>query len=122
MYIKIRENEGYIVIDILSNEIDRKTLNIFRMTLRNLLKSNNSKIIINMHNVNKINNKFLGCLMAFKKKFDSIGTELSIFSVKPEVLSIFYIIRLDNYLNIYNTEYDILQKRSPLVKRRFSFV
>ena len=122
MYIKIRKNEGYIVIDILSTEIERKTLSLFRATLRNLLSSGNSKIIIKMHNVNKINNKFLGCLLAFKKKLDVIGGELSVCAVKPEILSVFYIIRFDNFVNIYSAECDILRHRSPLTKRRFKIV
>lgn len=122
MLIKVKKKENYVVVKILNYEIDSKTLNTLRSTLRNLLNHGETKIIIDMSKVININNKFLGCLLAFRKKFGLIGGEISICEVKHDLLSIFYIIKFDNYFNIYNTENDILFNKSPLIKRRFKIV
>jgi len=122
MTISIRNADYFTIIDIHSAEIDFKQVKILKKTLFDLLKSNKNFLIINMSFISSIDSSFLECLITMQNKFRKKGGELCVYGVQSEVLMIFYIVQLDKYIHIYNSEFDALNNKNMLVKRRFKLI
>ncbi|EKE04141.1 MAG: hypothetical protein ACD_20C00104G0035 [uncultured bacterium] len=122
MGISIRNSQNYVIVDIHTSFLDDHMVGILRFTLYDLIKHGQINILLNMSVINSINSNILGCLVTAQKKCRKKGGNLCIYGVQPDVLMIFYIIRLDEYLNLYNNEIDALNNQNILTKRRLRVV
>ena len=122
MSVSLRKKENFIIIDIHSNEINKDIVCILRNTLHKLINENKIKIAINLSIVNSIDSSLLGCLVIAQKKYLKVGGDIRLFGIQPDVLMVLYIIQLDKYLNLYNNEFDALDNRNNLVKRKLNIV
>lgn len=122
MGISIRNSQNQIIVDIHGLCLDEKLLKILRATLLDLINHGQVNILINMSMVNSIESSALGCLIAAQKKCCKRGGEINIYGIQPDILMIFYIIRLDEHINLYNNEQDALNCQNRLIRRRFKLI
>jgi anti-sigma B factor antagonist len=122
MGISIRKSNNCFIVDIYINNLDLFSVKILRKTLNDLINSKNTNIMVNFGMVESLDSSALGCLISSQKKCLNKGGELRIFAPSSEVLSIFYIIQLDKYISIFNSETDALSHRNSMVKRRFKII
>jgi len=122
MSISIRKSDNYSIIDMYIDNLDFFSVKILRKTLNDLISSKNIDILVNFGMVNSLDSSALGCLVSAQKKCISRGGELRIFAPNAEILSIFYIIQLDRYISIFNSETDAINHRNTMVKRRFKII
>ncbi|MCK7527889.1 MAG: hypothetical protein MZV64_64945 [Ignavibacteriales bacterium] len=56
------------------------------------------------------------------KKMPEKGEQVSISGLNQDILMIFYIIKIDEHISLYNSEADALSRQNILVRRRFKLV
>jgi len=100
MGISIRNSKNQVIIDIHSLNLNDQVIRILRSTLYDLIKRDQVNILINMSLVNSIDSNVLGCLITAQKKCNKKGGQVNIYGVQPDILMIFYIIRLDEYISL----------------------
>ncbi|MDD3014654.1 MAG: STAS domain-containing protein [Candidatus Gastranaerophilales bacterium] len=122
MSISIRKLNNHSIIDIYIDKLDLFSVKVLRNTLKDLINSNNINILVNFGMIKSLDSSVLGCLVLAQKKCLNKGGELSIFALDSEILSIFYIIQLDKYISIFNSELDALNHKNSMVKRRFKII
>jgi anti-sigma B factor antagonist len=122
MSISIRKLDKYAIIDIYVDKLDMFSVKILRNILKDLISSNNVNILVNFKMIISLDSSALGCLIAAQKNCLNKGGELRIFAPNSEILSIFYIIQLDKYISIFNSELDALNHKNNMVKRRFKII
>lgn len=122
MGICIRNSGNQVTIDIHAARLDNYLTGILRKIFVDLIKDNQVNIVINMSLVNSFESNALGCLISAQKKCQKKGGQIVIYGVSPDVLTIFYIIRLDEFISLYSSETDALMQKNMLVRRRFRVV
>jgi len=122
MSISLRKLDKYSIIDVHIDKLDLFLVKILRNTLNDLINSSNINILVNLGMIKSLDSSALGCLVSAQKKCLNKGGELRIYAPNSEILSIFYIIQLDKYINIFNSEADALHYKNIMIKRRFKIV
>jgi|GEM_PF-5655444 len=122
MSISIRKLDDQAIIDIHIDKLDLFSVKILRNTLKDLINSNNVNILINFGMIRSLDSSALGCLISAQKSCINKNGELRIYAPNSEILSIFYIIQLDKYISIFNSESDALNHKNIMVKRRFKII
>jgi anti-anti-sigma factor len=119
MSINVRQLDNVVIVDIGFSKLDIFAVKLLRKTLQDLIRSRIFNIHINFSMVRSIDSSALTSLVFVQEICLKKGGELVIFAPDSEIQSIFYIVQLDKYISIYNSETDSLHHRNMMVKRRF---
>lgn len=122
MTVSIRTLKNKVIIDIHSYKLDGGIVPVLRKTIIDLIEKGFSNILINFSLINSLSSEALGCLISAHKKCLRKKGELCLFGMKNDILAIFFVIQLDEYLKLYSCENDALNRNNPLIKRRFKVV
>jgi len=122
MRVSLRTVGSFTLVDIHTAHLDDCTVVILRRTLNDLYKYKNTNIILNLGYVHSFENGLLPTVITMQKKLKKSGRYLSIYGLNQDILAIFYIIRLDEFINLYTSEHDALTFQNILTKRRLRVI
>ena len=122
MSICIRNLGEQTIIDLKNDFLRYSLIKLLKNTLEDLIKSENTNIIINMSHVRSINSILFGIFIGIQCKCRKNGGRMCLFGVHPDLMLIFFIIKLDKYIDIYMNEYDALEQINPLLNRKLRVV
>jgi len=104
MILKITEQNGITIVEF--TEAKRFTLVLtedVKKELRPLLNNKDCKMIFDLHNIEFVDSSGIGCIIALFKTAKSIGSDLKLCNLTPEVLKIFQLLHLQIIFDITGT-------------------
>jgi len=122
MTVSLRTTKNKVIMDIHCSRLDGGIVPVMRKTVSDLIEKGFTNILLNFSQINSLSSEALGFLIAAQKKCVRKRGEISLFGMRNDILAIFYVIQLDEYLKLYSCEADALNRVNPLVKRRFKVV
>lgn len=122
MKFSVRKEKNKIILDFFSHKLDQLVVKRLNNQLNELISKGEDDIILNFSNIEYLDTSFLNCIINVHSKMLQKEGQLSVFGVCPDLIFLFHLIKLDNYLHIYTSEYDALQSHNRLIKRRFRVV
>lgn len=121
MSFSVRKTNNCFIFDINSNGLDFIGLKSIRHELMKISLERPQKIIFNLSKLHYINNVFCQFIIAMSKKLNS-KCKICIYGLRTDVLISFYLVKLDSYVSLYNTESDAANSNNELIKRKFHIV
>jgi len=88
----------------------------------NRLSGHNRDIILNLAELKILDNVFVEKLISSQKHCEKNNCTLSLCGVSPDVLCVFYLLKLDKYFEFYENEEEAYFRENRLVKRRLKVV
>ena len=110
------ENDD-VFID-LKQEVSNGSLNHCHKKIKEAAKFGCNKLMLNFKDINDLDNILLDFIISIKNSMRSIN----LYNVDMHLLPLFYLIKLDQFVNFYTTENDALNEYKPIIKRRFEIV
>ncbi len=78
--------------------------------INTLLKTSNTKIILNFSNMKNISSIGIHLLVRIKNKLEEKGGWLALINVNEHISGLLRVSNLANYLNLFNTEEEVIEK------------
>jgi len=100
---EVKNQEGVVVISVDEATIDHSNSASFKEKLFLEIADGNSKIIINLQNVNEMDSSGLGALLFGKRQANHAGGDAILVGVQPAVHSMLRIAQLSRVFSIYDT-------------------
>ncbi len=114
MQLQASEENGYRIIQIDTPKIDDSNANQFRRELHRLSDNFQSKIILDLSNVQVITSSALGVLIAFFKNMVHHQQEFNVIAATRHVLDTFRLIGFDKVFSIFQSlDACFTQKTAP---------
>ncbi|MEI8377933.1 MAG: hypothetical protein WCF95_05280 [bacterium] len=110
------ENDD-VFID-LKQEVSNGSLNHCHKKIKEAAKFGCNKLMLNFKDINDLDNILLDFIISIKNSISSIN----LYNVDMHLLPLFYLIKLDQFVNFYTSENDALNEYKPIIKRRFEIV
>ncbi len=85
-------------------------------------KLKNRHIVIKFNRNTILNNFFTEMLISAKRICDKNGSSISLCAMNPDILCIFYLLKLDSFFEFYENEHDAFLRSNRLIKRRLKAV
>jgi anti-sigma B factor antagonist len=105
-----KRNIGDIILEKINVlRISEKEALNFQSRLDEEISKGNKKFIFDLSSCKFVSSTFLGVLITFAKKINSLEGELEIVSPKEPTLQFIYDTRLDKLFNLFNTVEDALE-------------
>ena len=105
----VQEEHGSIIVEVIS--LKRATLaqaEAFKEILFQDIETGWRKIIIDLTDCEFIDSTFLGSIVISLKKIKSLGGNLRLVGIQPEVMHMFQLTRVEGIFEIYETKEDAL--------------
>lgn len=114
--MKVKDVKGVCIVDIEGTVISAADIE----KLRDLQKKNirSKRIGVNMASVNSLDFNFLDYL---KNSFDS-GNKISLFNVNSDAFLSLFVLKYDQFTDIYMNETDFSAAKHSIVYRRFKLL
>lgn len=122
MNIFIRTGNNFAIIDIQTQNINVFLVKKIEKEIFKLINIENKNIYLNLSHVETITNEFLDFLFKLQNICELKSINLGIFGLHPDVLTIFFVTALDSHINIFDSEYNAINNKDKLVKRRLKLV
>ncbi|HMA99628.1 MAG TPA: STAS domain-containing protein [Spirochaetota bacterium] len=103
MEISNREVDNITILDI-SGEIDLYNAPDVKDTIRQHIEKGNTRIIINLKNVNYIDSSGIGALISSLSNLKKVGGGLKIIHVYDAVRKVFELTKLTSFFDIYDNQ------------------
>lgn len=103
------KNVNNILVIAISGDIDRSEEDKLVTFFEKIVKSNNSKIVLNISGLDYINSSILGILVKFYKEIKKKKGELCMSNVTPFVLNMLRITHINDIIKIYSVESDAIK-------------
>ena len=106
----VQEEHGSIIVEVVS--LKRATLaqaEAFKTILFQDIETGWRKIIIDLMDCEFIDSSFLGSMVIALKKIKSLGGNLRLVGVQPEVMNMLLLTRVDGIFDIYETKEEALE-------------
>ena len=84
--------------------------------------AHNRHIVLNFNNSKEFNNMFIEKLLFAGKFCAKNNIIISFCGINTDALSIFYLLKLDEYFEFYSDKYDAILRKNRLIKRRIQAV
>jgi anti-anti-sigma factor len=108
--IFISSKGSYKIVRV-KNEMDSvRAIDEFNRLVNGLIKKGNNKFVFDFKGLSNINSSILGSLASFSQKIQDRDGEICVIADNTEVLVIFDIIGLNNFINIFASEEQFLDK------------
>lgn len=104
MILKITEQNGITIVEFANaNRFTLALADDVKTELRPLLNNKNCKMIFDFHNIEFVDSSGIGCIIALFKTTKSVGSNLKLCNLTPEVLKIFELLHLQVIFDITGT-------------------
>lgn len=122
MFLNIRNNGNIHVINVKSKSFGLSEGITIRKKILELQIKNKGYVVIDFNNCKKFNNMFIQKLLSAGNFCANNDIDISFCGISPDSLYIFYLLKLDNYFEIYATQKDAISRKNRLIKRIFQVV
>lgn len=122
MNIYTRTGNNFTIIDIQTENINIFLVKKIKRETLNLISNENKNIYINLSHVKSIQNDFLDFLYNLQNICNKKNINFGIFGLHPDILITFFVTGLDRHINIFNSEYNAINNKNKLVKRRLKLI
>ncbi|MEN8905560.1 MAG: STAS domain-containing protein [Clostridiales bacterium] len=110
MKAEVKELNGVKVVK-LTGQVRVSTQNNFKDLLDNLVKeSAGQKVVVNMEGMVYMNSIGLGIIIDTYKKFREQNGKIVLCSLLPEIMNLFEVTKLNNFIEIYSNESEAMSK------------
>jgi len=109
-HVEISEAGGVTVVKFVDRKIlDAENIQALGQELFDLLeKENRNRLLLNFSNVEFLSSAALNKLIVLDKKVKAVGGKLKFCNMRPEILEVFVITRLNQLFEIKDSETDAL--------------
>ncbi len=107
MNIESANKNGVLILTLLDKRLDAKLAVDFREAMDELIKKGQHRIAFNMSNIEFIDSSGLGAIVTCLKLMGAKG-KFVLYGLKPPVVSMFKMTRMDRVFDIYDTEDQVL--------------
>jgi hypothetical protein len=115
MTVTINNNDVFID---LNGEISEKSIDYYDKKIEKAADKGCKKLVFNFEKVKNLDNIFVDFIVKLKEKITSI----SFYNVNMTLLPAFYLMKIDQVVSFYTSEYDAINEVKPIVKRRLGVV
>lgn len=115
MIFSAKEHEIFIDFD---EEISSKDLLHYKKNIKKASYDSKINVILNFENVKNFSNSLIDFILSIKK----ITNQINICNINTTLLPAIYLMKLDEEVKIYTSEYDAQNHTKPMIKRRFKIV
>ncbi len=113
--VGVRDTGRVLVVDFRTNSIlDTLTVESIGESLYALVRSDRRRpIVLDFDNVHFVSSPALSMLLTLRRKADSLGIPVALCRVRPDVLRLFRITRLDKLFRVFATDSDAEAQLAP---------
>ena len=122
MFFSIKNINNTDIINIRAKKLEVSECLMLIKIIAKISKRRNRKIILNLNYILNLDNFFVERLIYCQKYCDKNNCIISFCRVKPDILSVFFLLKLDKYFEFYEDEYDAFLRKNRLIKRRLKAV
>ena len=122
MFFSIKNINNTDIINIRAKKLEVSECLMLIKIIAKISKRRNRKIILNLNYILNLDNFFVERLIYCQKYCAKNNCIIAFCRVKPDILSVFFLLKLDKYFEFYENEYDALLRENRLIKRRLKAV
>ncbi len=97
------EKDGILIFKINENRVDSFKSPAFKTELLKLIAAGNSRILIDLSDVDTMDSSGLGALTFGRRQIEEVGGELVICGLQEKVQTLFNIAKLDSIFKLFST-------------------
>ena len=97
----IKEQNGYLIVDLNVSEASLNNSDLFKRELIALLDEKQKKVVIDMSKVEYMDSSFLGALVSSLKHAIALKSDIVLIGLRKDISDLFALIRLDKVFKIY---------------------
>ncbi|GAA4316010.1 STAS domain-containing protein [Mucilaginibacter gynuensis] len=97
----IKEQNGYLIVDLNISEASLNNSDPFKRELIALLDEKQKKVVIDMSKVEYMDSSFLGALVSSLKHAIALKSDIVLIGLRKDISDLFALIRLDKVFKIY---------------------
>ena len=125
MFLNIKKIRNTYIVDIQVKNAGLSEGIVFKkkiLELAMLISEQNRHIVLSFNNSREFHNIFVEKLILAGKFCAKNNVTLSFCGVGVEKLSVFYLLKFDEYFEFYEDKYDAVLRKNRLIKRRLQVV
>ncbi len=105
MILKTTEQNGITIVEFVDlTRFTLATADSVKAELRPLLNDKNCRMIFDFHDIEFVDSSAIGCIIALFKTAKSVGSDLKLCNLSPDVLKIFELLHLQVIFDISGTK------------------